>query len=227
MLKTRHILPILFGTLLLTAACQKIDDSAFNNGSKGTSTEESGSESSGNNNNSNQGNGAESNPNSKTPVTQEDGTQWLQVDKHVTILQDGNEALLVSLTEWNNISYSADASIHTQAINIAKSYKEGDLTGWRLPTLEEGKELYSKYKRSTDTDYNDSLGVLNTKITDLGGIPINAWQAKDKYPAFRYLCSGKDTTYSFSLKAGSSTSKVGKTVKYNLRLVKDTTINIQ
>lgn len=129
--------------------------------------------------------------------------------------------LLVSLVEWNGIklqSCSKDSIMHLAAV-----YREGTLTGWRLPTKDEAKVLKEVYLTDPTEGIPEALRKINSTIVNYGGMPIVAYDTvKVKQDAWRYFCSNADST--FSLKKGSTVSYAGQKTSYNLRLVKDTVI---
>lgn len=208
--------------LFLFTACQKID---MDNKSKGNSN---GQSSSNNNGTAPSSPIHNDNTGSQEPAILPDGTIQFQINDHVAILKtyendDITKWLLISLYEWGDTYSAFNESKPWQAQEIAEKYLEGNLTGWRIPTREEAKAIKEVYNCPyTFNEYPDTLIHLNNSIVALKGYPINAWEAKNDLPAHRYLC--EDATYTFSLKAGSNITTAGAKTKYNLRLVKDTTI---
>lgn len=99
----------------------------------------------------------------------------------------------------------------TQAFSLAQSYAEDALTGWRIPTEEEGRLLYSAY--------NDSPSGSSPLEKLLGSSSASSVAlVDDKGEKLRYLCADAKKTYSFGV---NSILAAGKTVKtYHLRLVK-------
>lgn len=217
---TRFLLSLL-SVALLTASCQKIDlDDLNRNGSSSKTDTSSTTKDDGQDNS---GSGLQEQP---------DGTQLLPAEEHVialrTAIDDNTDQLLyISLYEWNNIPSANSANGSTKATELAASYVEGNITGWRIPTKldwQQLRELYYGYKEDHMPYLCDTLQSLNTRIKSLGGTPLRAWQLKDNFPGYRYLCD--DATYSYSLLENTNATKGGTTVKYNLRLVKDSIVTI-
>lgn len=159
-----------------------------------------------------------------------DGTLLFPEDSHIVAVSlsedtDTHDVMFISLYEWNDIaSFYSDVD-NGQASSIAERYSEGGVKGWRIPTRDDAKRLCGLYYSYVEYDTDclcDSLLQLNEHITSLGGRALRAWQLKNNHPAYRYLC--EDGQYSFSLKSGSNITKTGAKTKYNLRLVKDSTL---
>ncbi len=127
--------------------------------------------------------------------------------------------LFLSLTEWKDV-FSANYDGGEMVQTIVNSYREGTLTGWRLPTKEEAKILKDRFE-STPPYLSDELSNANAILKESGGDLLHAWDAKSSMPAWRYLC--ENGTYSFSLKLGTTISEAAKTANttYHLRLVRD------
>lgn len=218
---------ILLGMLLAVTACQKIDADDFT--AQGSKTDTSSTPDPSDGDTNGMGEGGED-AGAKQLVEQSDGTLLFPADNHVIALtmhvgSTADNVLLVSLYEWHDVYSTYSSTNSTQALDIVGRYKEGGMTGWRMPSKEEAKKLrdtYNSYPENSGIHLSDTLQSLNAKIAALGGRTLRAWESKDGCPAYRYLCSEADS--SFSLKTGSSTTKAGTKTKYNLRLVKDSVI---
>lgn len=150
-----------------------------------------------------------------TETTSENTT--VNSDTHVVILreilsEDKVNVMYVSLNEWGDMTstYSNDAGEGAQ--NIASAYQEGDMHTWHIPTQAEVQRIKAYY------DANPTqLDLLNQQLESLGACPV----CTEDYSGntYRYLCSRGDST--FTLRKGYATLKAGATVKYHLRLVKD------
>lgn len=135
-------------------------------------------------------------------------------DHVVALVMDQKETeedlLLISLKDFTDV-YSAFASGHEyEALNLADTYTENGLSGWRIPTNFEFQTLKSIYKDS-------NLTYLNNVITQAGGEPIALMDSKSTNWA-RYLCDEAKIASSFASK--SSNGAAGAKTKYRLRLVK-------
>lgn len=163
--------------------------------------------------------------------TLDDGTLLFPSDSHVVALESsvdggGRRVVYISLYEWSNVHSLLSAAFPNMANDKAAKYKEGSVTGWRIPTKEEAKALRDRYNRSDDMEsevYDDDLQMLNDEILKAGGKKLRVTEKKDGKTAYRYLCD--DAQYTFSLKTSSKTSKAGKTTLYHLRLVKDSLLS--
>ncbi len=212
-----YLAPFLLGTLLAVTACEKIDDGDLNASGSQTAASDGQTSSGGDAGNDN---GGSSGIAVKTLEVQSDGTLLFPSENHVRLLDATDEApaIYVSLYEWHDI-LGSDVE---KAGEYAEKYSEGGLRGWRIPTKEESKAIKARYYSSNDgtkDNLNEALTSLNSEIESYGGMGLRAWQMKDNHPAYRYFC--EEGTYSFSLKQGSNTTKVGAKQKYNLRLVCD------
>lgn len=132
----------------------------------------------------------------------------------VALVMDQKETeedlLLISLKDFTDV-YSAFAPGHEyEALNLADTYTENELSGWRIPTNFEFQTLKSIYKDS-------NLTYLNNVITQAGGEPIALMDSKTTNWA-RYLCDEAKIASSFASK--SSSGNAGAKTKYHLRLVK-------
>lgn len=136
----------------------------------------------------------------------EAGSIW---NGHVVAYVDGNDALLLSLKDWDSLTsalYEADPNV---AMNIAKSYTEGDITGWAIPTSDEARLLKALWNSTTMSKLNDAITSINGDEVKLYVNDSNA----------RYLC--ENALYTFTFVTGGSVIAAGTKVKnYRLRLVK-------
>lgn len=203
-----HILtPSIFCALLSLAACEKIDDSDFAQATGGNATETT----------------TETHGQDDILQEQPDGSLLMPTEEHAIALSetadDGSRKVLyISLYEWDDVASAYSEAGSSMAADIASKYVEGDVTGWRIPTKEEGIMLRTTYG-CYPPDYSEALLTLNASIVQCGGQELRSWELKDSYPSYRYLC--EDATYTFSLKTGSNATKAGAKTKYHLRLVKD------
>lgn len=134
-----------------------------------------------------------------------------------TVSEEKVDVMYISLLEWGNITSSFSTEQASEAHRIADEYTEGDFTGWHIPTLAEVKRIKAYY----DEDFQ-RMEILNNNLEKCNAMPVYLTDATAK--TYRYLCSDGDSTFSF--RQGYATLKAGATVKYHLRLVKDTTITI-
>lgn len=217
----------LFAVLLAMTSCEKIDADDLNtSGNKNTvSDSKDTSDNTSDNTDSNDGS-IPAIPLQELP----DGTLLFPSDAHATAIttatDDGNKnVLLISLHEWNGIILSDGASSGAKVVQMATKYREGNLTGWRIPTKDEAKQLRETlygYKEGSANYLSKELETLNEQITSFGGKPLRAWQIKTSSPAYRYLCNNAE--HSFSLLKSTNITVIGTKTEYNLRLVKDTII---
>lgn len=119
-------------------------------------------------------------------------------------------AMLVSLSEWKEVS-SANSAVNPQEAAIrAQGYQEYSLRDWQIPTREEANLLKQLYAVP-------NLDALNLVLAQADGDPLQSLDSKDK--AVRYLCNEAQHTFSFASGSNSITSAGAKTL-YHLRLVK-------
>lgn len=231
----RQTIYILFGMLFILTACQKIDMDNSKEGSNNSKATSSKTESKGSTDeddddeeydneedfdNDNIEDESDAVYKSLTPETLPDGTIYFPTEGHVKILDgdDDTSWILVSLYEWDLYANNT-----TEIERTTNNYREGDLTGWRIPTKIEAEKMRERYKcSSTMLDFSDELNNLNEKIKSHGGKILRPWEKKSSLPPYRYLC--ENAYYSFSLKSTSQISGAGAKTLYHLRLVKDTTI---
>ena len=163
-----------------------------------------------------------------TPAVKNDRVDVAQVNdktnamSHVillvdTVSEDKAEVMYISLQEWSDITSNFSAGQGTEMHRIASEYREGDFTGWHIPTLAEVKRIKAYYDEESGR-----LDILNDNFEMRGATPVYLTDATAK--TYRYLCSNGDSTFSF--RKGYATLKAGATVKYNLRLVKDSVMTL-
>lgn len=142
-----------------------------------------------------------------TPAAQIFGTVKITADGHLLV----NDSFYLSTTEFFNV-VPASATPSGDAASYAASYKEGDLTDWHIPTMDEAKALREALA-CTSPYYTDEgtevLPKLNKALTelDLDGL-YREW----------YLCD--DANYVFDFITGDEIKKASKSKKYRLRLTR-------
>lgn len=219
---------LIFCTLSVVTACQKIDMSDF------TEEEQQKAVAAKEKEDKKRAEALEEEEEDKSAMqlqTLDDGTLLFPSDAHVvaseTRLTDGRRRVMyVSLYEWGKVYSYFNEEASDMALDLAARYKEGDITGWHIPTKEEAKALRGQYNRSDDVEsdtYDDPLQTINEEIVKAGGKKLRVSEKKDGKTAYRYLCD--NAQYTFSLKSNSKTTKAGKTTLYHLRLVKDSLLN--
>ena len=119
------------------------------------------------------------------------------------------ELLLLSTSEWTEITSAAHSDSPDMAQRIQSNYTEDDITNWKIPTREEAKLLRAAIALDKLTATNDVLAANNLSTLSTGET-----ENGDK---IRYLCD--DATYSYSWD-NTTTSKAGAKRTYFLRLVK-------
>lgn len=120
--------------------------------------------------------------------------------------------LLISKTDWDKQTSAFNQSVPAEAFDIASSYAESTLSGWRVPTEAEGRILFQSYNSFEEGESSPLAALVATASAD----PICI--VDDKGEKVRYLCADAEKTYSFSV---NSILNAGKTVKnYHLRLVR-------
>ena len=145
-----------------------------------------------------------------------------QSDVHViaisdTVASDKVDVIYISLNEWSNMTSTFSPMSAQEARDIANSYYEGTVTGWHIPTLSEAIRLKAYYDANPH-----KLDELNSRLGAMGAQPLSLVGTSGE--TYRYLCAGGDST--FSMRKGYATLKAGATVKYHLRLVKDSSLTI-
>lgn len=126
--------------------------------------------------------------------------------------------LLVSLSDFSNVSSALHSAKSQMAADIADDYSEYDVVGWRIPSPDEARCLRDAYL-SADSPFVSLL-------SEAGADPIV--ETDDKGKNVRYLCTDATQTYSF--RSGSSYSSIkaaGASVSdYHLRLVTSVRVRV-
>lgn len=124
--------------------------------------------------------------------------------------------LLLSLTDWSNLTSALNESTPTAAANLAATYSEYDLSaGWRIPTDAEARYLSDLYRNNSE-DFEHALSTA-------GADPVALVDSKNEN--VRYLCQDAHKTYSFK---NSTMANAGATIKtYHLRLVRTLPVTIE
>lgn len=168
----------------------------------------------------------EDNPNDGNPDAPEDnpfddsgdlhfGRATLTADGHIVI--DGK--LYLSLIEYRDIRGAEAAT----ANSIAKSYVEGTLTGWRVPTLDDVKILTDVLTSETAWYKGSPMALLNwaleeSELTNYDQLPL---REGDGTVSIYFLCDGGKKAYTFDAYASTQITQITAKKKYRLRLVKD------
>ena len=127
-----------------------------------------------------------------------------------SIDEHNEELLLYSIAEWTDVSSSLPKSSYpNMADSIAKSYIEGDLSGWEIPTKAQVDAIKAIYYAGSGTS-------LSTLLEQVEGGSVGYWENSGNNT--RYLCDG--ATYSYNFKQFNNLSKAGAGTLYRLRLVK-------
>lgn len=120
------------------------------------------------------------------------------------------ELLLLSATEWTDITSSLHAETPSMATDIVSAYKEGELTGWSIPTQDEAIKLIQSIGTSKLTTTNATLRSNNMDIISTG--------EDASKNSVRYLCDNGG--YAFTWEQLSKPSRCGTSRSYHLRAVK-------
>lgn len=123
------------------------------------------------------------------------------------ISETEREVVLISIKEWENIS-SAFSSNANQAKEIAAQYEENGLSGWIIPTRNDGMALNRLYS------YDNNRALINSALETCGGTGLIQMYGTS---AVRYLCADAEYTYSYK---SATITKAGEKTTYYLRLVK-------
>ncbi|MCQ2221501.1 MAG: FimB/Mfa2 family fimbrial subunit [Prevotella sp.] len=147
-----------------------------------------------------------------------DGDVW---NGHVVALADMIDSntcniMLISLEEWTNVYSANNAEKYSDAEDKAREYTEKGITGWRIPSKDEAKQLKEVY--GTESNFT----FLNKQLESCNGAQLSLTDGSSNA---RYLC--EDATYAFGFKSSSTISAAGATVKYHLRLIKTITAKKQ
>ena len=146
-----------------------------------------------------------------TSSTTWEGRVW---NGHVVALVQnvvGNEAdfVLISRAQWDPVPSAYAETAAQEAAEYAVSYKEGELTDWRIPTREEAVAL-SAYWRG------EKLNTINATLRELHESEI---YDKVEGRSVAYICDEARSVFSFV--ENGRVRKAGKSVStYLLRLVK-------
>lgn len=123
------------------------------------------------------------------------------------ISETEREIVLISTKEWEKIS-SAFSSNANQAKEIAAQYEENGLSGWIIPTRNDGMALNRLYS------YDNNRALINSALETCGGTGLIQMYGTS---AVRYLCADAEYTYSYK---SATITKAGEKATYYLRLVK-------
>ena len=128
----------------------------------------------------------------------------------VNATESSAELLLLSATEWTNVTSSLHAQTPSMAVDLVSTYSEGELTDWSIPTQDEAIKLIQSIGASKLTGTNATLKSNSMTIISIGedaaGNPT------------RYLCD--DGGYAFTWDQLSKASRCGTSRNYHLRAVK-------
>lgn len=128
----------------------------------------------------------------------------------VNATESSAELLLLSATEWTNVTSSLHAQTPSMAVDLVSTYSEGELTDWSIPTQDEAIKLIQSIGASKLTGTNATLKSNSMTIISIGedaaGNPT------------RYLCD--DGGYAFTWEQLSKASRCGTSRNYHLRAVK-------
>ena len=123
------------------------------------------------------------------------------------ISETEREVVIISIKEWEKIS-SAFSSNANQAKEIAAQYEENGLSGWIIPTRNDGMALNRLYS------YDNNRALINSALETCGGTGLIQMYGTS---AVRYLCEDAEYTYSYK---SATITKAGEKTTYYLRLVK-------
>ena len=123
------------------------------------------------------------------------------------ISETEREVVLISIKEWEKIS-SAFSSNANQGKEIAAQYEENGLSGWIIPTRNDGMALNRLYS------YDNNRALINSALETCGGTGLIQMYGTS---AVRYLCEDAEYTYSYK---SATITKAGEKTTYYLRLVK-------
>lgn len=129
--------------------------------------------------------------------------------------ETSEDLLLVSLQEYTNVSSANVEGHETDAMTLANSYVEDELSGWSIPSPFEIQQLKERYK-------DENMADLNAVIESLGGTGLTVKDSNNK--SVRYLCD--DALQAVGFSSRSPLDKAGTSVKYSLRLVKRVHISL-
>lgn len=155
----------------------------------------------------------------------DESSTFVETAHHVRVLEesiDENRTYVMFMSMKEYLLPTLKDGGEEMAAQYAKAYNEGGVTGWRIPWNSDVIAVKQKYDVIGDDD--SVLKSLNKEFADYGGEPFyNTYNGKTK----RFLCAEKmDSTYNL-LHTQTKPIKAGQTVKYYLRLVKDTIIRTE
>ena len=122
-----------------------------------------------------------------------------------------NSMLLLSTTEWQGITSATHDETPTMAFEIASTYTEGVLDGWRIPTRDEVRKMCA-------ASGGTSLDQTNAYLTSNGIAHLGTGNDEATGDGIRYLCD--EAAYSFRWDSDGKPSAVGSKRTYHLRLVR-------
>ena len=122
-----------------------------------------------------------------------------------------NRMLLLSTTEWHGITSAAHEETPTMASDIASTYTEGVLDGWRIPTRDEVRKMCA-------ASGNMSLDATNAYLISNGIAHLGTGNDAETGDGIRYLCD--EASYSFRWDSEGKPSAVGSKRTYHLRRVR-------
>lgn len=142
----------------------------------------------------------------------EAGTLW---NGHIIaavpeITDEDVELLLLSTTEWAEVTSAFHGETSDMAANIVDTYVEGNINGWKIPTRDEAKLMRNVIGGS-------NLEATNDMFTIHGIATLSTGEDVESGNKVRYLCD--DANYSF-IWDDTSVSKCGSKRTYHLRAVK-------
>ena len=135
------------------------------------------------------------------------GTLWngYFVVAHADSDDDIDRMLLLSTTEWRGVTSATHETTPSMAADIASTYAEGALSGWRIPTRTE-------VRRMCAASGDAALDATNEYLTTHGVAPLSTGDN------VRYLCD--EASYSFRWDSDGRSTVVGSKRTYHLRLVR-------
>ena len=122
-----------------------------------------------------------------------------------------NSMLLLSTTEWQGITSATHDETPTMAFEIASTYTEGALDGWRIPTRDEVRKMCA-------ASGGTSLDQTNAYLSSNGIAHLGTGNDEATGDGIRYLCD--EASYSFRWDSDGKPSAVGSKRTYHLRLVR-------
>jgi hypothetical protein len=138
------------------------------------------------------------------------GSVW---DGHVVAYVSGNAGLLFSKSEWNSLPAKIES-----LQELTTNYKEGDVSGWIVPTKEQIQTIKNHYEGLVN-----AYGSINNALKQEKGTEI-------KFESRWYLCEGASMKYSFysnKISELSTTDEKEDSKYFYLRLVKPVTFKLK